>query len=130
MNNNVFSIICMCLTAVTCFTILIIQSKAKVKKEKRIASKARLNHPEILEQPPIFIKTTNYKTIPLMINHILPDIREETIKLAMEFCEHELLKNAAKSIDYKIRDCSIGSGRELTATLLIANSQSSRDADC
>ena len=126
--DNIFSIVCMCLTAVTCCIVLIIQSKAKVKKEERIAEKAKLSQPEVSDQTPIFIKTTHYNTIPLIITHILPDIREETIQMAMEFCEHELLKEVSKSIDYKIRDTSYG--RELTATLLMANSQSSRDADC
>ncbi len=126
--DNIFSLICICLITVICFIVLIIQSKTKVKKEERIAAKAKLSQPDVSEQNPIFIETTNYNTIPLRITHILPDIREETIKLAMEFCEHELLKSAAKSIDYKIRDTSYD--RELTATLLMANSQSSRDADC
>lgn len=126
--DKIFSIICMCLITVIYFICLIIQSKTKVKKEERIAAKAKLSQPDISEQKPIFIETTNYNTIPLRITHILPDIREETIRLAMEYCEHELLKEVAKSIDYKIKDASYG--RELTAILLIANSQSSRDADC
>ena len=126
--DNIFSLICICLITVICFIVLIIQSKTKVKKEERIAAKAKLSQPDVSEQNPIFIETTNYNTISLRITHILPDIREETIKLAMEFCEHELLKSAAKSIDYIIRDTSYD--RELTATLLMTNSQSSRDADC
>lgn len=126
--DKISSIICMCLVAVICFTVLIIQSKTKVKKEDGIAAKAKLIQPEVSKQKAFFIKTTNYTTVPLVINRILPDVREETVQLAMEFCEHELLKNAAKTIDYKIRDT--GYGRQLTATLLITNSQSSRDADC
>lgn len=109
---------------------LIIEYSPREKKEKKITAKARLSRSGPFEPPPLFIKTTTYNSIPLRISYILPDITDEAIQLATEFCERELLKGAAKSIDYKLEDCFPGGGKKITATLIVANSQSSRDADC
>jgi len=109
---------------------LIIEYRPREEKKEKIAAKARLSRSGPSASPPLFIKTTTYNTIPLRISYILPDITDEAIQLATEFCERELLKGAAKSIDYKLEDCFPGGGKKITATLIVANSQSSRDADC
>lgn len=115
------------LTILTLIIGLIIEYRPKEEKKEKIAAKARLSRSE---PSPLFIKTTTYNSIPLRISYILPDITDEAIQLATEFCERELLKSAAKSIDYKLEDCFPGSGKKITATLIVANSQSSRDAGC
>lgn len=120
------------LTAVALMIGLIIEYSPRKQKKEEIAAKARLSRsdPGPFEPPPLFIKKITYDTIPLKIAYLLPDISDEEIQQAMEFCKQELLKSAANSIDYRIEDCFPGGGRKLTARLIVANSQSSRDADC
>ena len=111
---------------------LIIEYKPREKEEERIAAKARSSQsdPGPFEPPTLYIKKITYDTIPLKIAYLLPDISDEAIQQAMDFCKRELLKSAANSIDYRIEDCFPGDGKKLTARLIVANSQSSRDADC
>lgn len=113
---------------------LIIEYWPREKEEERIAAKARLSRSDPSDPgpfvPSLYIKKITYDTIPLKISYLLPDISDEEIQQAMEFCKQELLKSAANSIDYRIEDCFPGGGRKLTARLIVANSQSSRDADC
>lgn len=113
---------------------LIIEYIPREKEEKRIAAKARSSRSDPSDpgpfEPTLYIKKITYDTIPLRITYLLPDISNEAIQLAIEFCERELLKSVANSIDYKIEDCFPGGGKKITATLIVANSQSSRDADC
>ena len=109
---------------------LIIEYKPR-EKEEEIAAKARLGprSDDPTKMVP-FIKTTTYNMIPLRITYLLSDISDETIQQATDFCTRELLKNAANAIDYKVEDCFPGGGKKLTATLIIGDNQSSRDADC
>ena len=114
---------------------LIIEYRPREKEEEKIATKARSSRsdpsdPGPFEPPTLYIKKITYDTIPLKIAYLLPDISDEAIQQAMDFCKQELLKSAADSITYRIEDCFPGGGRKLTARLIVANSQSSRDADC
>lgn len=126
---DTISYILLSLTVLTLIIGLIIEYRPREEKKEKIAAKARLSRSGPFEPPPLFIKTTTYNTIPLRISYILPDITDEAIQLATEFCERELLKGAAKSIDYKLEDCFPGGGKKITATLIVVNNQSSRDAD-
>lgn len=114
---------------------LIIEYSPREKEEEKIAAKARSSRsdpsdPGPFEPPALYIKKITYDTIPLKIAYLLPDISDEAIQQAIDFCKRELLKSAADSITYRIEDCFPGGGRKLTARLIVANSQSSRDADC
>ena len=113
---------------------LIIEYRPREKEEEKIAAKARSSRSDPSDpgpfEPTLYIKKITYDTIPLKIAYLLPDISDEAIQQAMDFCKQELLKSAANSIDYKIEDCFPGGGKKITTTLIVANSQSSRDADC
>lgn len=122
------------LTILTLIIGLIIEYRPREKEEEKIAAKARLSRSDPSDPgpfvPSLYIKKITYDTIPLKIAYLLPDISDEEIQQAMDFCKQELLKSAANSIDYRIEDCFPGGGKKLTARLIVANSQSSRDADC
>ena len=127
---DTISYILLSLTVLTLIIGLIIEYRPREEKKERIAAKARLSRSGPSEPPPFSIHTITYNALPLKVSYILSGITDETMQQATEFCEHELLKNAAKFINYEMEDYYLDGGKKITATLIVANSQSSRDADC